>query len=103
MTIQNNTVIVVKGEAHYLWPIDDYNGYTPKCSECEYYEALPEKKTTYDGECTSVAMNTDRTYLHRSSGNDFVTASNCGCKWWYVRNAERIEQQVIGGEDNGGT
>lgn len=97
MTIQNNTEIVVKGEAHYLWPIDDYNGYTPKCSECEYYEALPEKKTTYDGECTSVAMNTDRTYLHRSSGNDFVTASNCGCKWWYVRNAERIEQQVIGG------
>ena len=76
-------ICTIKGEPHYVWPVDNLNGNYPKCYQCYYYKPHPKPSAYHDGECFSVANNTARGYLHRKDGNDYTTWNNC-CKWFFL-------------------
>ena len=76
-------VCIIKDEPHYVWPIDMLNGFSPRCSQCIYYKQYQKPGPHWDGECTSVAHNTERGYLHRAHGNDYTDQGN-KCKWFFL-------------------
>ena len=76
-------VFIVKGEPHYVWPMDILNGNYPKCYQCHYYKPHQKPSLYWDGECLSVAHNTERGYLHRKGGNDYTSERNA-CRWFFL-------------------
>jgi len=85
-------VFIKKGEKHYVWPMKDLNGNSTKCCQCRYYLPHEKRSMYWDGECTSVCANTERGYVHRTNGNDFVSANSTACKWFFLKGQEDTEQ-----------
>lgn len=90
---ENREVFQTKGELHYVWPIDMLNGNFPRCDQCIYYKQYEKPGYSWDGECTSVAHNTERGYLHRVHGNDYTTRNSC-CKWFFLLEDVPVKAQT---------
>ena len=73
------------GEKHYVWPMQYLNGNHTRCRQCLYYQPHAKQSRYWDGECISVCANTERGYIHRSTGNDLVSARDMACKWFFLK------------------
>ena len=88
----------LKGEEHYVWPKKDMNGFFTRCGECAYFLPHGKESRYWNGECTSVCCNTEKGYVHRANGNDYVHDKQMACKWfWPVEKGKSGEQQKIKG------
>lgn len=94
-----NEIYEIKGELHYVWPMTLYKGNTTKCGQCAYFKAHEKPSLFFDGECTSVVMNTERGYTHRKDGNDFVQSRGAACKWFFLPD-ETQQLSFMKGENN---
>ena len=89
--MRKNEICEIKGEQHYVWPMRDFNDCRASCGQCGYYKPHSKPSPHWDGECTSVAQNTARGYLHRANGNDYVNARSW-CKYFFP--ASDLEEQL---------
>ena len=94
--MNEDEIVMIKGEPHYVIPHLYPDGNSCKCYKCRYFAEDPKSRKhspySFDGECRSMAHQTERGYTHRKNGWDW-TVSNCGCKWWFPIEKEPGEQE----------